>query len=132
MFALSQRPPDHNYRAYCIDGCQAGRVSSLPEPVPISDLIRIFGAGLPAVNWSCMYFNKFYELRLCLCVLFFLIYFFFSLQMPGLVSCPGGLIVIGILTLSCIHINSEILSNEGKKCWMLQINTLLLKEKCCL
>ncbi|XP_060765285.1 interleukin-11 receptor subunit alpha [Neoarius graeffei] len=32
--------------------------------------------------------------------------------MPGLVSCPGGLIVIGILTLSCIHINSEILSNE--------------------
>lgn len=32
--------------------------------------------------------------------------------MPGLVSCPGGLIVIGILALSCVHANSEILSNE--------------------
>ncbi|KAI4902550.1 hypothetical protein NFI96_020800 [Prochilodus magdalenae] len=32
--------------------------------------------------------------------------------MPGLVSCPGGLIVIGILTLSFAHINSEIWSNE--------------------
>ncbi|KAL6472845.1 hypothetical protein MHYP_G00190330 [Metynnis hypsauchen] len=33
-------------------------------------------------------------------------------KMPGLVSCPGGLIVIGILTLSFVHINSEIWSNE--------------------
>ncbi|XP_066506386.1 interleukin-11 receptor subunit alpha [Hoplias malabaricus] len=32
--------------------------------------------------------------------------------MPGLVSSPGGLIVIGILTLSFVHINSEIWSNE--------------------
>ncbi|XP_072514376.1 interleukin-11 receptor subunit alpha [Salminus brasiliensis] len=32
--------------------------------------------------------------------------------MPGLVSCPGGLIVIGILTLFFVHISSEIWSNE--------------------
>ncbi|XP_046716725.1 interleukin-11 receptor subunit alpha [Silurus meridionalis] len=32
--------------------------------------------------------------------------------MPGLVLCPRGLIVLGILTLSCVHVNSEILSNE--------------------
>ncbi|KAK3550322.1 hypothetical protein QTP86_024320 [Hemibagrus guttatus] len=32
--------------------------------------------------------------------------------MPGLLSCASGLIVIGILTVSCVHINSEILSNE--------------------
>ncbi|KAM9456397.1 interleukin-11 receptor subunit alpha [Clarias gariepinus] len=32
--------------------------------------------------------------------------------MPGLVSCPGGLLVFWILSLSCVHIDSEILSNE--------------------
>lgn len=32
--------------------------------------------------------------------------------MPGLVSCPGGLIVIGILSLCVVHISSEIWSNE--------------------
>ncbi|XP_035391138.1 interleukin-11 receptor subunit alpha [Electrophorus electricus] len=32
--------------------------------------------------------------------------------MPGLSSRPGGLVVIGILTLSFVHINSEIWSNE--------------------
>ncbi|XP_026996777.2 interleukin-11 receptor subunit alpha isoform X1 [Tachysurus fulvidraco] len=32
--------------------------------------------------------------------------------MPGFVSCPRGLILIGILIFSCVHINSEILSNE--------------------
>ncbi|XP_030623117.1 interleukin-11 receptor subunit alpha isoform X2 [Chanos chanos] len=32
--------------------------------------------------------------------------------MPGLVSCPGGLIVIGIISLSFVHIHSEIWSNE--------------------
>ncbi|KAK1800576.1 hypothetical protein P4O66_005784 [Electrophorus voltai] len=34
--------------------------------------------------------------------------------MPGLSSRPGGLVVIGILTLSFVHINSEIWSNEGE------------------
>ncbi|XP_076875714.1 interleukin-11 receptor subunit alpha [Brachyhypopomus gauderio] len=32
--------------------------------------------------------------------------------MPGSVARPGGLVVIGILTLSFVHINSEIWSNE--------------------
>ncbi|KAJ8347165.1 hypothetical protein SKAU_G00285660 [Synaphobranchus kaupii] len=32
--------------------------------------------------------------------------------MPGKASCPGGLIVIGVITLCAVRINSEIWSNE--------------------
>ncbi|KAI1904912.1 hypothetical protein AGOR_G00010560 [Albula goreensis] len=32
--------------------------------------------------------------------------------MPGFMSCPGGLIVLAIITLCTVHVNSEIWSNE--------------------